>query len=114
MLQDDKDVVLAAVAQNGFALQFASETLQEHSALRHICTVDLALEAAKLRSVLAFCLLTGQPDSPGLAMLSRDVVELTGANISRDAVAEGLACRHQYRPAAPNSTRKKRKVMAAT
>jgi hypothetical protein len=122
-LQHDKQVVLAAVAQNGNALCYASESLQQHRALQQISTGDLALEASKLRLVLASCLLPNQPanGAPGLSALSRDVVELTSASVSRGAVVRGLACRHHYWDCVPannattlaasNPAFKKRKVM---
>ena len=111
-----------AVAQNGNALQYASESLQQHSALERICTGDLALDASKLRLALASCLLPSPANgAPSLSVLARDVVELTGASVSRGAVVRGLAFRLHYWDsvfansattlAVRNPARKKRKVL---
>ena len=112
------------VAQTGKALRFASKPLQYHPALQLISASDLAHEASKLRLAFATCLLYRQPtnSAASVSVLSRDVVELTGAKISRDAVVEGLARRHHYWSSVPTNTtttlapnlgpaRKKRKGM---
>lgn len=93
-LQQDKAVVLAAVTQRGYALRFASETLQFRPTLQLISACDLAHEATKLRLALATCLLYRQPVSSAarVSVLSRDVVELTGG---RPECVQWLGGRHR-------------------
>ena len=119
-LRHDKEVVLAAVGQAGTALIYASASLRASPALRALSTVDPALLAAQLRLTCALELLSSSGRAvrcggTSLALLPADVVEVIGANLSRDAVITGLAIRHKYWACdleVSSAVRKRRRVQA--
>ena len=98
-LRADKEVVLAAVAQDGYALMFAESALAQHTALQQIAHLSRhwALELAKKRLGLAvIASASGQVCT--IAALSADIIELVGAHITRGTAIHSLVARHQYWP----------------
>eukprot|EP01043_Picozoa_sp_COSAG02_P031744 COSAG02_NODE_2085_length_9885_cov_9.743946_6_plen_89_part_00 len=51
-LKGDREIVLAAMAQDGSALKYATAELRRHRALGWIRTTNVALHCAKLRLAL--------------------------------------------------------------
>ena len=116
----DKEVVLAAVAQDGYALMFAESALAQHTALQQIAHLSRhwALELAKKRLGLAviasasgLCVVLALKKRLGvdviasasgqvctIAALSADIIELVGAHITRGTAIHSLVARHQYWP----------------
>ena len=74
-LKGDREIVLAAVAQHGNALRYAAAELNCHRALQWIRTTNVALHCAKLRLALATCALPPPMSCSGgaLSALPRDL-----------------------------------------
>jgi hypothetical protein len=110
-LRADKEVVLAAVAQHGRALLYAVPALAQHTALQQIAHLSRhwALELANQRLRLAL-LASASGRGCTIAALSADIIELVGAHITRDTVVRSLVARHHYWPACepPPPTKKQK------
>ena len=97
-LKGDREIVLAAVAQNGSAQEYAAAELRGHRALGWIRTTNVALHCAKLRLALATCALSTPLICSGgsLSALPRDVMELIGKCILPDVTVCVVARKYGY------------------
>jgi hypothetical protein len=85
--------VLAAVAQDGRALRWAAEALQQHATLRRVRHLS-ALEISKQRACLALALASGAACT--LGTLSADIIEHVGFRVTQAAAVRGLVSRYAY------------------
>jgi hypothetical protein len=110
-LHADKEVVLAAVTQDGRALMYAVPALAQHAALQQIGQLSRhwALELAKQRLRLAV-LASASEKVCTIAALSADIIELVGVHITRDTAVRSLVARHHYWPTYKPPPTKKHKA----
>jgi hypothetical protein len=97
-LKGDREIVLAAVAQDGGALRYAAAPLIRHPALQWMCSTNIALHCAKLRLALATCELPTplSRSRNALPALPRDLIELIGTGILPDVAIHVVARKYRY------------------
>ena len=107
-LKDDREIVIAAVGNNGRSLWHTSFSLRQHPALLWISTTNLALHCAKLRLTLATCASSRASLSHSrctVTALPDVLVELIGTYISIDMAISVAARRYGYWHDSGSSTR---------